>query len=61
MDAANANTIDKKPLKSRGGRPVKAIKRKITLTLKCTAQEAIYIKTQAKQEELLYLNTCGRL
>ena len=62
MDAANANTINKKPSKSKGGRPVKAIKRKITLTIKCTAQEAIYIKTQAKQGGITvseYLRTIG--
>jgi hypothetical protein len=62
MDAADANTINKRPSKSKGGRPLKAVKRKITLTIKCTSQEAIYIKTQAKQGGITiseYLRTLG--
>lgn len=62
MDAADANTINKRTSKSKGGRPVKAVKRKITLTIKCTSQEAIDIKTQAKQGGITvseYLRTLG--
>ncbi len=62
MDAATVNTTNKKPSKGKGGRPVKAIKRKITLTIKCTSEEEMYIKAQAKQGGITvseYLRTLG--
>ncbi len=48
MDAATVNTTNKKLLKGKGGRPVKVVKKNITLTIKCTLEEEMYIKAQAK-------------
>ena len=62
MDVATLNITNKKPFKGRGGRPVKAVKRKVTLTIKCTTEEETLIKANAKQGRITvseYLRTLG--
>ena len=60
--SATSNISDTKPFKGRGGRPVKAVKRNVTLTIKCTVEEETLIKTNAKQGGITiseYLRTLG--
>ncbi len=62
MESVNINNATKKPSKRRGGRPVKPVKRKKTLTIKCTSVEELLIKAQAKQGGITvseYLRTLG--
>ncbi|MEP6683596.1 MAG: mobilization protein [Parafilimonas sp.] len=62
METINQENSANESAKRKGGRPVKAVKRKKTLTIKCTSVEEVLIKAKAKQGGITvseYLRTLG--